>query len=206
MEDPRYHPSKEELILFLLGRGVSIDRSASQEDAWRAYQTYMAENWKIEPATERQKYTIKRAGLSIHRKCTRGEAAAILNGVLGERPMPPDYEHPFEPLTARKSASWHDASYDAYLNSPAWKEKCKLIHQRCGGICERCSQRAMAQVHHLNYDHLYDEPLADLQGLCGVCHLAVTGEQRDRKASRGCLECVMVGAFIIVVAGLALTR
>ena len=66
-------------------------------------------------------------------------------------------------MGARKRA------YDDYLRSEEWASIRSSIRVRCNGACEHCGG-AMDDVHHLTYEHVGDEPLEDLQGLCRDCH------------------------------------
>lgn len=59
--------------------------------------------------------------------------------------------------------------YHRYMASREWALKKKAIRERARGECERC-HRPMSQVHHLSYQHLGNEPLEDLQGVCKWCH------------------------------------
>lgn len=69
----------------------------------------------------------------------------------------------------------HSAEYLAYMESDAWRLKRMAVLGRAGGECERCKAAPAVDVHHLTYQHLGDEPLADLQALCRPCH-----DQADR--------------------------
>jgi hypothetical protein len=42
--------------------------------------------------------------------------------------------------------------------------------KRCGGICEGCGERPVAHIHHLTYEHMGDEFLFELAGVCIPCH------------------------------------
>jgi hypothetical protein len=76
------------------------------------------------------------------------------------------------------------AKYHAYLASPNWQNKRRLVMERAGNICEfqeqngwykdgpiekRCTKQAV-HVHHLTYRHIFDEPLSDLQAVCDFHH------------------------------------
>jgi hypothetical protein len=63
-----------------------------------------------------------------------------------------------------------NSSYLEYLNSPEWKARRKAVLERCNRICERCHKYLVDEVHHLTYEHVFNEPLEDLQGLCKPCH------------------------------------
>jgi len=60
--------------------------------------------------------------------------------------------------------------YHEYLLSSAWQSKRQLVIERANGMCERCQEERIVDVHHLTYDNVFDEPLEDLQGLCRKCH------------------------------------
>lgn len=60
--------------------------------------------------------------------------------------------------------------YLAYLDSPKWQRKRRAVHERSGGICERCHRNPVDDVHHRTYARLYRERMKDLQGLCRDCH------------------------------------
>ena len=60
--------------------------------------------------------------------------------------------------------------YLIYLSSDKWKEKRKLVLERENKLCQRCKERPADDIHHLNYDNLYNETLEDLQALCKICH------------------------------------
>jgi hypothetical protein len=68
--------------------------------------------------------------------------------------------------------------YDEYLSSIEWKDKCKLVHARENNLCQRCKEKPSAQIHHIHYINLYNEPLEDLQALCGDCHDIETAIQK----------------------------
>jgi 5-methylcytosine-specific restriction endonuclease McrA len=86
-----------------------------------------------------------------------------------------------------------EADYKAYLKSPEWRDKKRLIVQRAilqqflkwlyrkmilgieepfeaVAICELCGKKIYEQVHHLTYERLGDEWLDDLRAACQPCH------------------------------------
>lgn len=67
----------------------------------------------------------------------------------------------------RTSRKW---LYKAYLLTPEWAEKRGLVMGRCNYICEGCGKRRAVHVHHKTYEHLGDEFLFELIGLCAICH------------------------------------
>jgi hypothetical protein len=62
-----------------------------------------------------------------------------------------------------------------YYTTPAWYRRCDAVCRRARGRCEFCRHRAMQQTHHRTYDHFRREPLADLMGVCDLCHRAIHG-------------------------------
>jgi hypothetical protein len=60
--------------------------------------------------------------------------------------------------------------YEKYLQSDSWREKRRLVLNRCGNICECCLRKNAIQVHHTNYKTLFDEVAWDLKGVCIACH------------------------------------
>lgn len=64
----------------------------------------------------------------------------------------------------------HPPNYVHYLNSKHWQHKRKETLKYYGGKCTDCEGVANLQVHHLNYDRLGRERMADLQVLCADCH------------------------------------
>jgi hypothetical protein len=95
-----------------------------------------------------------------------------------------------------------EARYQAYLRSPEWREKKRLVRERSKGRCEndvpkfwvdqvelmRCSNPAQ-ECHHLTYARFTEENLDDLLDVCRPCHERLESEQRpwnrnrNRKAS-----------------------
>lgn len=62
------------------------------------------------------------------------------------------------------------ARYQIYLYSRTWKAKRRRIIDRAKGICEKCLKEKISHVHHLTYEHIYEELDEDLIGLCKECH------------------------------------
>jgi hypothetical protein len=70
---------------------------------------------------------------------------------------------------ARASAEWH-ARFEEYLQSEAWADRRDLVLHRARWICEGCGREPATQVHHLTYDHVFDEFLWELRAVCRDCH------------------------------------
>lgn len=60
--------------------------------------------------------------------------------------------------------------YTAYLESAEWHTKRRLVFKRCSGMCEGCGMRPAAEVHHLTYEHVFNEFLWELTAVCVPCH------------------------------------
>jgi len=67
--------------------------------------------------------------------------------------------------------------YRRYLRSDEWKEKRKEFLESEDYECEVCGERAN-QVHHKNYDSIYEEEKDDVEVLCKECHI-------DREEEKG---------------------
>lgn len=79
---------------------------------------------------------------------------------------------------ARQRAWWE--KYNAYLLSPEWQARRQLVLRRAARvfrrdaqgdiICEGCGLNPAAHVHHLTYEHVFEEFLWELQAVCKACH------------------------------------
>lgn len=64
----------------------------------------------------------------------------------------------------------HD-EYDLYINtSSGWQNRRNRVINRAGEVCEACLVHRATQVHHVNYDTLFDEICWDLRAVCVDCH------------------------------------
>ncbi len=66
-------------------------------------------------------------------------------------------------------------TYHAHLRSHRWFALRLRVLVRSGGICERCGERAMVDVHHLTYRRLGHERMGDVLGVCRPCHRELHG-------------------------------
>lgn len=73
-------------------------------------------------------------------------------------------------LKGDQDKAQHKAFRENYMASPRWRNLRQLVIARCNNRCEGCGQSAVAHVHHKTYDHLGDELLFELVGLCAECH------------------------------------
>jgi len=71
-----------------------------------------------------------------------------------------------------------DAEYEAYLQSDAWRAKRETAKARDGHRCTMCGSSERLVVHHLTYDRIFEEDLADLVTLCDDCHQSVHAKRK----------------------------
>ena len=60
--------------------------------------------------------------------------------------------------------------YTAYLKSEQWQTKRRKVLECDNHLCQACLIRRAVQVHHLTYDHVFNEPCFDLVSVCLICH------------------------------------
>lgn len=73
-------------------------------------------------------------------------------------------------------------NYHEYLASREWRLKRKEVIERAENICERCANAPVENVHHRSYEHLGNEHLQELAGLCRPCHEFMSGVRNDDPA------------------------
>ncbi len=68
-----------------------------------------------------------------------------------------------------------DKNYQNYLESEDWKEKVREKAEEFDNICQLCFNnvrgRGGGQLHHINYNSLFNEQEQDLIFICNECHL-----------------------------------
>jgi hypothetical protein len=72
--------------------------------------------------------------------------------------------------------------YNRYLETPAWRMKRTKVFERDDYLCQACRHARATQVHHLTYDHAFNEPLFDLISVCDTCHNFITRIDRERRS------------------------
>jgi len=60
--------------------------------------------------------------------------------------------------------------YQLYLLSATWEQKRQLVLKRDNHLCQGCLTNKATEVHHLTYDHKYNEFMFELISICGPCH------------------------------------
>ena len=68
--------------------------------------------------------------------------------------------------------------YDQYIASPHWALKRRQRLQLDGYRCQGCYSGTGLHVHHVSYDRLGHEDMADLITACGSCHRKIHSLQR----------------------------
>lgn len=61
-------------------------------------------------------------------------------------------------------------NYKDYLRSPEWRRKRKLVLKRDLYICQACLVNSATEVHHITYEHVFNEFLFELVSVCRHCH------------------------------------
>lgn len=89
----------------------------------------------------------------------------------------------WEEAREQRSAEWEAGrqqrrdEYQDYLRSPQWRRKRErrlaMDRWQCQARLDGCVERA-TEVHHLTYDHRYNEPLFDLVSVCRPCHRRIS--------------------------------
>lgn len=74
---------------------------------------------------------------------------------------------------------WYD--YNEYLNSDEWKKKRELIFNRDNNICQSCLKNPATEVHHLDGQFRFNEPLFSLKAVCSECHEIITQIERGNQ-------------------------
>lgn len=79
----------------------------------------------------------------------------------------------------RRTKSGHSPEYVAYLKSPEWLAKRRLLTRQYGSRCTCCDSIPTSgnplDLHHLTYERLGNERLEDLTVVCRKCHDLIHG-------------------------------
>jgi hypothetical protein len=75
--------------------------------------------------------------------------------------------------------AWQE--YAKYLNSDLWKRKRDAVFKRDNYTCKACETNKATEVHHLNYENIYDEPLFDLISVCKRCHDKIELKKQEKR-------------------------
>lgn len=107
------------------------------------------------------------------------QRAERLGAVLDPDDSPP----PLLPLIRRparkgktRKQRMSKKAYAAYLVTPEWRERARLVMERANYLCEGCRKSRATEVHHITYDHVCAEFLWELYAVCGSCHARFHGK------------------------------
>lgn len=67
------------------------------------------------------------------------------------------------------------AEYVSYMQSDAWSRRRDRYYAKHPRMCLVCNAKPpeVIELHHLSYEHVYDEPDSELMPLCQRCHAVV---------------------------------
>jgi hypothetical protein len=68
------------------------------------------------------------------------------------------------------------SEYHKYLASREWALLKEQTKSRSRGKCERCTTGTHDATHHISYEHLGNETIDDLLGVCEACHKYLSGK------------------------------
>lgn len=83
-----------------------------------------------------------------------------------------------------KETDWF-TKYNNYLRSPEWQARRQKVLIRDKYLCQACLEKNATQVHHLSYDHVFNEPLFELVAVCKECHDKLTQLDTQRRNGNG---------------------
>lgn len=69
--------------------------------------------------------------------------------------------------------------YNEYLQSPIWASRRAAVLQRDKYLCQGCLRRRAEHVHHLTYDHCFNELAFELISLCVECHKKIHSHMQE---------------------------
>lgn len=82
--------------------------------------------------------------------------------------------------------------YETHLRSDKWRELCRQVKKRDRNLCQECLRASVrtvgVHVHHLTYERMGDELLADLVLLCLDCHEDIHPHMRNREAAKSAVS------------------
>ena len=80
----------------------------------------------------------------------------------------------------QQNQKWWDW-YNQYLRTPEWQARRIAALERDNYVCRGCLRNRATEVHHLKYEHVGNELLFELVGLCHVCHQRADDKQAGGK-------------------------
>lgn len=77
-------------------------------------------------------------------------------------------------------------AFNKYLESDSWRQRRSRVMKRASGQCEGCQTKPATQVHHLTYDHVFEEFLFELVAICDECHARLHRKSPYESVCDGC--------------------
>ncbi|WP_158611382.1 HNH endonuclease [Mangrovimonas spongiae] len=68
--------------------------------------------------------------------------------------------------------------YHEYLTSDTWKSIREKVKKRDNFLCQECKLKKAEEVHHLNYDNVFNEKMEDLISVCSECHMELHKKEK----------------------------
>lgn len=139
-----------------IGKKNWIVRESQDKHGW----TFLiGTNWDAYPDFQKRK-------LPFWRMASK-EGQDILNRITythAEREHEGQLSLPFEQPPYR--------TYEEYLRHPQYLAVRSQAIQRAGGVCERCKERAVTEVHHVRYPPwgTFEKDASGLLAICHACH------------------------------------
>ena len=113
-------------------------------------------------------------------ECGRRIGSAIPHHTVEDVGSLPEWDESFEErrndeITQKREAfelkrRLRAERYEGYLQSPEWHRKRSAVLKRDAGVCQGCQIAPATVVHHISYEHIFDELLFELTSLCAHCH------------------------------------
>jgi hypothetical protein len=71
------------------------------------------------------------------------------------------------------------SNYSEYLAHPCYLAIRKIALDRAGGVCERCNERSVTEVHHVEYPPwgTFEKNADNLLAVCHECHCEIHGKE-----------------------------
>jgi hypothetical protein len=104
---------------------------------------------------------------------------------------PITFEKTWESASDVKKMVREFQSKEEYYKSEEWQSKRLFALHRAGNRCDKCASRSNLEVHHLTYEHLYDEKPEDLTVLCPRCHKSADRKREYENWYNGAFETYM---------------
>lgn len=75
----------------------------------------------------------------------------------------------------------YQIKYNEYLKSDEWQKKRELVFNRDNDVCQSCLKNTATEVHHMDGQFRFNEPIFSLVAVCSECHEIITQIERGNK-------------------------